>query len=247
MSTLVFLNSYWMSSLFDNLPYAGCLHSLAAEIRYYNIYKIKKRKRSINSTNNDTLDDLIAICKRMVDEEELQFHEEYINEQDQVSPFLLSLHLYVSSKQLRDDLMTLLIAGHETSAAFCRDEDIFISVWNLHHCPSRWEDADKFNPERWPLDGPNPNETNQNFSYLPFGGGPRKCIGDQFATFENVVAVAMLVRRFNFQMALGAPSVEMTTGATIHTTGGLVMSVTCRTRPASNIINSDSEATPVSR
>ncbi|GMP67915.1 hypothetical protein CsSME_00027732 [Camellia sinensis var. sinensis] len=49
-----------------------------------------------------------------------------------------------------------------------RDEDIFISVWNLHRCPNHWKDADKFNPERWPLDGPNPNETNQNFRYIIF-------------------------------------------------------------------------------
>ncbi|KAG8060758.1 hypothetical protein GUJ93_ZPchr0002g23913 [Zizania palustris] len=41
-----------------------------------------------------------------------------------------------------------------------------------------------------------------------------------FATFETVVATAMLVRRFDFQMAPGAPPVEMTTGATIHTTEG---------------------------
>lgn len=45
-------------------------------------------------------------------------------------------------------------------------EDIFISVWNLHHSPNHWDDAEKFNPERWPLDGPNPNETNQNFRYF---------------------------------------------------------------------------------
>ncbi|CAB4285537.1 unnamed protein product [Prunus armeniaca] len=67
---------------------------------------------------NTTLDDLIAICKRMVDEEELQFHEEYMNEQDpSVLHFLLASGDDVSSKQLRDDLMTKLIAGHETSAA----------------------------------------------------------------------------------------------------------------------------------
>lgn len=47
----------------------------------------------------------------------------------------------------------------------CRGEDIFISVWNLHRSPELWDDADKFNPERWPLDGPNPNETNQNFRF----------------------------------------------------------------------------------
>ncbi|KAJ4842829.1 hypothetical protein Tsubulata_017094 [Turnera subulata] len=269
---------------------------------------------------NGTLDDLIDICKRMVDEEELQFHEEYMNEQDpSILHFLLASGDDVSSKQLRDDLMTMLIAGHETSAAVLtwtfyllskepivlsklqdevdsvlgdrfptiedmkklkytnrvinesmrlypqppvlirrsleddmlgkypikRGEDIFISVWNLHRSPNLWEDADKFNPERWPLDGPNPNETNQNFRYLPFGGGPRKCVGDMFASYETLVAVAMLVRRFNFEIALGAPpehadpfkgpivvQVQMTTGATIHTTEGLNMTVTRRLKPS---------------
>ncbi|KAL3520574.1 hypothetical protein ACH5RR_018723 [Cinchona calisaya] len=270
---------------------------------------ISPRQKKVNAALklvNDTLDELIAVCKRMVDEEELQFHEEYMNEQDpSILHFLLAAGDDVSSKQLRDDLMTLLIAGHETSAAVLtwtfyllskepsvlaklqnevdavlgdrfptiedmkklkyttrvineslrlypqppvlirrslendmlggylikRGEDIFISVWNLHHCPKRWEKAERFNPERWPLDGPNPNETNQDFSYLPFGGGPRKCVGDMFASFESIVAVSMLVRQFNFQMALGAPPVEMTTGATIHTTQGLNMTVTRRIRP----------------
>ncbi|MCL7052304.1 hypothetical protein MKW94_027826 [Papaver nudicaule] len=270
---------------------------------------ISPRQRKVSealSLINNILDELIAICKRMVEEEELQFHEEYMNEQDpSILHFLLASGDDVSSKQLRDDLMTMLIAGHETSAAvltwtffllskepgvmaklqsevdsvlggrfptiedmkklkyttrvineslrlypqppvlirrslqddmlgeypITRGEDIFISVWNLHHCPNHWIDAEKFNPERWPLDGPNPNETNQNFSYLPFGGGPRKCLGDMFATCETVVAVAMLVQRFDFQMAVGAPPVEMTTGATIHTTEGLLMTVTRRTKP----------------
>ncbi|XP_023910008.1 protein LUTEIN DEFICIENT 5, chloroplastic [Quercus suber] len=266
----------------------------------------QKRVSAALKLINDILDDLIAICKRMVDEEELQFHEEYVNEQDpSILHFLLASGDDVSSKQLRDDLMTMLIAGHETSAAVLtwtfyllskepsvvsklqeevdsvlgdrfptiedmkklkyatrvineslrlypqppvlirrslendvlggypikRGEDIFISVWNLHRSPKIWDDAEKFKPERWPLDGPNPNETNQNFSYLPFGGGPRKCVGDMFASYETVVALAMLVRRFNFQIALGAPPVEMTTGATIHTTEGLKMTVTRRIKP----------------
>uniref|UniRef100_A0A0D3FC41 Cytochrome P450 n=1 Tax=Oryza barthii TaxID=65489 RepID=A0A0D3FC41_9ORYZ len=234
---------------------------------------ISPRQKKVNEALaliNKTLDELIDICKRLVEEEDLQFHEEYMNEQDpSILHFLLASGDDVSSKQLRDDLMTMLIAGHETSAAVLtwtfyllskypnvmaklqdeadtvlgdrlptiedvkklKGEDIFISVWNLHRCPKHWDDADVFNPERWPLDGPNPNETNQNFSYLPFGGGPRKCVGDMFATFETVVATAMLVRRFDFQMAPGAPPVEMTTGATIHTTEGLKMTVTRRTKP----------------
>lgn len=276
--------------------------------------KLKKVNSALELING-TLDDLIAICKRMVEEEELQFHEEYMNEKDpSILHFLLASGDDVSSKQLRDDLMTMLIAGHETTAAVLtwtfyllskepstmlklqnevdsvlgdriptiedmkklkyttrvineslrlypqppvlirrsleddklgeypikRDEDIFISIWNLHRCPQRWEDADKFNPERWPLDGPNPNETNQAFSYLPFGGGPRKCVGDMFASFEAIVAVAMLVRRFNFQMALGAPPVKMTTGATIHTTEGLNMTVTKRIKPPAMTVETSS-------
>ncbi len=45
--------------------------------------------------------------------------------------------------------------------------------------------------------------------------------GDQFAIFESVTALAMLVRRFDFAFAPDAPPVSMTTGATIHTTNGL--------------------------
>ncbi|CAN8290467.1 unnamed protein product [Cochlearia groenlandica] len=274
---------------------------------------ISPRQRKVTSSLkliNDTLDDLIATCKRMVEEEELQFHEEYMNERDpSILHFLLASGDDVSSKQLRDDLMTMLIAGHETSAAVLTwtfylltteptvvaklqeevdsvigdrfptiedmkklkyttrvmneslrlypqppvlirrsidkdvlggyhiksGEDIFISVWNIHRSPLNWDDAEKFNPERWPLDGPNPNETNQNFNYLPFGGGPRKCIGDMFASFENVVAIAMLIRRFDFQTAPGAPPVKMTTGATIHTTEGLKLTVTKRTKPLNDV------------
>lgn len=62
-----------------------------------------------------------------------------------------------------------------------------------------------------------------NFAYLPFGGGRRKCIGDQFALFESIVSLAMLARRFTFEADLNAPKVGMTTGATIHTTEGLHM------------------------
>jgi beta-ring hydroxylase len=59
------------------------------------------------------------------------------------------------------------------------------------------------------------------FAYLPFGGGRRKCIGEQFALFEAVVALAMLQRRFSFELDPAAEPVGMTTGATIHTTAGL--------------------------
>ena len=60
--------------------------------------------------------------------------------------------------------------------------------------------------------------------YIPFSGGPRKCVGDQFALMEAVVALAVLFKRFVFE-AVPGHEVGMTTGATIHTQNGLYMTV----------------------
>ncbi|GKD81453.1 protein lutein deficient 5, chloroplastic, partial [Tanacetum coccineum] len=55
--------------------------------------------------------------QRIADEEDVDFNEEYLNENDSsILHFLLALGDNVSSKQLCDDLMTMLIAGHETTA-----------------------------------------------------------------------------------------------------------------------------------
>ena len=102
--------------------------------------------------------------------------------------------------------------------------DFFISVWNLHRNPRLWEEPDRFNPDRFPVDERMPNEVTENYAYLPFGGGQRKCVGDQFALFESIVTLAMVCRRFDFELDESKhPDGEcgMTTGATIHTTNGL--------------------------
>ena len=43
--------------------------------------------------------------------------------------------------------------------------------------PGHWQEQDRFNPDRFPLDKPLPSEVTEDFNYLPFGGGRRKCIG----------------------------------------------------------------------
>ena len=98
--------------------------------------------------------------------------------------------------------------------------------------PDVWgPDADQFVPDRFgPLDGPIPNENNTGFKYIPFGAGPRKCIGDQFAMLEAVVALAVLFKRYEFDVD-ETKKLGMTTGATIHTTEGMWVKVRAR-RPA---------------
>lgn len=59
------------------------------------------------------------------------------------------------------------------------------------------------------------------FAFLPFGGGPRKCVGDQFALLESTIALSMLLQKYNIELKGSPDEVELVTGATIHTKNGL--------------------------
>ena len=53
--------------------------------------------------------------------------------------------------------------------------------------------------------------------FIPFSGGPRKCVGDQFALLEAIVALAVVLQKMDIQL-VPDQKINMTTGATIHTT-----------------------------
>ena len=147
--------------------------------------------------------------------------------------------------------------GAAAEVTLPKGADVFISLYNIHRSPSLWgPDAGKFNPDRFLTATPAagdavpgwagmevytpcepggsatsplyPTETSTDFAFLPFGGGARKCIGDQFAVLESTVVLARLLQRFDFQLAGAAEDVGMQTGATIHTANGLRMTVTRR-------------------
>lgn len=133
-----------------------------------------------------------------------------------------------------------------------RAADIFLAVYSMHRSPRYWDQPDTFDPDRFlkPFSNPNepnwagfdpskwrgsslyPNEVASDFAFLPFGGGIRKCVGDQFAMLEATVALAAICSNFDFEFAGRTPtpdSVGTKTGATIHTRDGLWMSVKPRT------------------
>ncbi|XP_050228808.1 carotene epsilon-monooxygenase, chloroplastic isoform X1 [Mercurialis annua] len=251
-----------------------------------------------------TVEELIAKCKEIVEAEgERIDDEEYVNDSDpSILRFLLASREEVSSVQLRDDLLSMLVAGHETTGSVltwtlyllskdpssllkaqeevdqvlqgrhpsyediknlkylmrCINEslrlyphppvllrraqvadvlpgnykvnagqDIMISVYNIHRSSKVWERAEEFVPERFDLEGPVPNETNTDFRFIPFSGGPRKCVGDQFALLEAIVALAIFLQNLNFEL-VPDQKISMTTGATIHTANGLFMKLSER-------------------
>jgi cytochrome P450 len=68
---------------------------------------------------------------------------------------------------------------------------VFLPIYALHRHRRLWRDPDAFDPDRF---GPEESAGRHRFAYLPFGGGPRVCIGQTFALIEAVAILATLVR-----------------------------------------------------
>jgi len=70
---------------------------------------------------------------------------------------------------------------------------LFLYVYGTHHQSSYWKNPDLFDPARFAKDaGP------KDYRYLPFGGGPRLCIGTNFAMMEMQLILGQLFRTFQF-------------------------------------------------
>ncbi len=79
---------------------------------------------------------------------------------------------------------------------------ITVSPWVLHRHRRRWRDPDAFDPDRFMPGAPPPDR----FAYLPFGAGPRICVGASFALTEAVMVLASVLRAFRVEL-LGAGEV----------------------------------------
>ncbi len=75
-----------------------------------------------------------------------------------------------------------------------KNDRVAVSPYITHHSPEIYSQPRRFLPERWFQIKPDPYE------YLPFGAGPRACIGKTFAMREIKVALAMIVKRFRFSV-----------------------------------------------
>jgi cytochrome P450 len=70
------------------------------------------------------------------------------------------------------------------------------STYTLHRHPDIWEEPELFRPERFL---PEQAKRRPPFSYLPFGGGPRLCIGKSFALMEMTLVIATLAQHYHVE------------------------------------------------
>jgi len=96
---------------------------------------------------------------------------------------------------------------------------IFFSQYLIQRDPRFYDAPDLFIPERWTKDNEN---SRPQYAYFPFGGGPRRCIGEQFAWMEGILLLATLVKRWKMNLAPGQ-RVEMNPLITLRPKFGLKM------------------------
>lgn len=100
-------------------------------------------------------------------------------------------------------------------------ERLFYSIYLTHHDESLWENAEGFCPERFAHGRKTPP-----FAYVPFGGGPRACIGAAFGQAEARIVISHLLKTFHFEFT--GHSIRPYMGATLEPRPGVKMKVTKR-------------------
>lgn len=186
----------------------------------------------------------------------------------------------MNDQELREEVMTLLLAGHETTAnaltwaivllarnpteaerldddeavervvqeamrlyppawifeRMATEDDVvggfalekgttaLIAPWLLHRSPKHWDAPERFDPDRW---RPERSAGRDPGVYLPFGDGPRVCIGRAFAMMEAKIILGRLTRACRFEVLSTSP-IEIDPGITLRPRGWVPARVTWR-------------------
>ncbi len=127
-----------------------------------------------------------------------------------------ALRLYPPAPRFEREAM----ADDELHGVSVRRGDI-ISVWPwlLHRHRALWEDADAFDPDRF---APERESERHRFQYIPFGGGPRVCVGARFATVEALVVLAHWLAARKFTLTEGHV-VDPLGSVTLRPRGGIMV------------------------
>jgi cytochrome P450 len=125
-------------------------------------------------------------------------------------------------RAIEDDL----IGGYRVPAG----TQVLIAPYTVHRHPDFWPDPERFDPLRF---APEKEAGRPRFAYIPFGGGPRLCIGNLFALTEAQLILAMVAQRYSLRLQEGREVVPDPI-FTLRVKGGLPMTLISRGKaPAS--------------
>ncbi|MFD3163365.1 cytochrome P450 [Herpetosiphon sp. NSE202] len=99
------------------------------------------------------------------------------------------------------------------------DSRVIVSITNLHRHPAFWANPLEFDPTRF---APAAQQPRNHLAFMPFGAGPRKCIGNNLAEMEGVLLLACVAQHYNPQLQTGH-QVQPEMAITMRAKGGMPM------------------------
>ena len=101
--------------------------------------------------------------------------------------------------------------------------DFVFPIFLLHRNPDYWPDPDKFDPERF---NPNNEQSYPTFAYLPFGEGPRQCIGKRLALLEAKMTLVTILKDLHFKRTTDTEvPLDLGVGITMSPNNGIKLSI----------------------
>jgi cytochrome P450 len=99
---------------------------------------------------------------------------------------------------------------------------VVLSPWIAHRNSTHFPEPERFEPDRWRQERQN---ARPRFSYFPFGGGSRGCMGEAFAWIEGVLLLAVIAQRWRFRLVDATRHPEMNPGLTLMPKSGIRVGV----------------------
>jgi cytochrome P450 len=121
---------------------------------------------------------------------------------------------------VRTALEDVELAGYTIPAK----STVIMSQWVMHRDPRFYDEPEEFRPDRWLQER---YKSAPRFTYFPFGGGPRICVGALFAMTEAVLVLTTIAQGWQMRLVSGATP-QPVPGITLRPRDGLKLSVSPR-------------------
>ncbi len=158
-------------------------HETSANALSWALYLLSKHPEICKKLKTEITNVLGGNAPKLEDLRNLEYTKMVIDE---------SMRLYPPAYAVgRENLEEDTILGYNLP----KGSPMISSIWSLHRRPDIWEQPEAFLPERF---APDKVKQRSKWHYIPFGAGPRMCIGNHFAIMEIQILLVMLLQRFEF-------------------------------------------------
>lgn len=161
-------------------------HETSAVTMTWILYLLSEHPEVENKLLNSVLENLGDKDPKFEDVRGLGYALQIIEESMRMYPTVW----FMDREPLEDDE----VAGVKIK----KGEDVGAFIYGLHRNPAYWENPDTFDPNRFSAENKKKHTPN---SFFPFGGGPRMCIGRNFAQMEMQFVLAMLIKRYKIVLS----------------------------------------------